>query len=347
MLLGVLLLISHAISPERMELVGNDTISFWPWAEKESKITSHSFSKSEIQCKYVLHESSPYAGFTLNPNISEFWDISKFKYVEIEIDSKNCSPFQFSLSYFIDGFSDSNRWQSLRMTLFPIYTVDKKRHQLAIRDIHTPTWWFRENNIQAKDIAPIDYRKLANIGVTNGENQQIDNEGTITVTSITFIGEEYISSSLITALILIYSSALALLFIYRKKRVGLPKMHKVALTSYADEEYERVASYMGEHFSRKNLTAGIVAEQTGVSTSKITHLLHSYRGQNYSQFLNTLRLEEAKRLLRETDRNVSEISSHVGYGYVNSFNRVFKEFEAKTPLEYRSTQQSKEKKPVT
>lgn len=334
---AILMVISHVNQPKHLDLFEKvSAVSFWPWAESKSKILSSSFDENGMECSYRLHESAPYAGFTVAPTDSKFWDISSYEYLEIGIDTAKSTTAQVSINYFLEGFSDEERWESLQITLLPLQSIYKDKYRIAIRDLITPTWWYRENNIQAKDVPPINYATVANIGFVNGEDQLPGSDNCIAITSLRFVAEEKISMALLLTLFLLYAGVLILFLLLKKRIVPLPKLNKLSLSNYVDEEYDRIATFMGENYTTKSLTAGMVAEQVGVSSAKVSQLIHSFRGQSYNQFLNSLRLKEAKRLLRETDRNVSDISSHVGYGYVNSFNRVFKEFEGTTPLEYRS-----------
>ena len=55
----------------------------------------------------------------------------------------------------------------------------------------------------------------------------------------------------------------------------------------------------------------------------------------FKQYLNKIRLSEAKRLLKETDRQIADIAYHVGYKNVTHFHRIFKQNEKISPNEYR------------
>ena len=48
-----------------------------------------------------------------------------------------------------------------------------------------------------------------------------------------------------------------------------------------------------------------------------------------------LRMEEAKKLLRQTDLNISDVSRQSGYADASSFARRFKQYAGVTPLQYR------------
>ena len=57
----------------------------------------------------------------------------------------------------------------------------------------------------------------------------------------------------------------------------------------------------------------------------------------FLNYLTRLRLEEAKRLMRDTRLSITEISERVGYASANSFTRAFKKIEHVTPTQYRES----------
>jgi YesN/AraC family two-component response regulator len=75
----------------------------------------------------------------------------------------------------------------------------------------------------------------------------------------------------------------------------------------------------------------------GVSASKITQILREKKNCSYKQYLNSIRLSEAKRLLLETDRNIVDIAQKVGYSNVTHFNRIFKTTEGISPRQFRTS----------
>lgn len=332
---------SHFATPDPLQLIPNEYgIEYWPWSEKDgsdsSKILDFATDGGGVHCSYKLHLRAPYAGFTMNPSDKKFWNISEYDYVEISFDKEVTESAQFTMAFFLDDFSDVQRWQSLRILSHIFYSVDKKTYRIPFRKLSTPMWWYRENNIQKGRVPDVNFSQLSNISFVNGEEQSSDEEHTIKITSLSFGKNPPISKALLFWCGVAYIVGVLIYLLWPSKGIALPALKRLSISNYADEEFDRVTSFMGQNFQEKGLSLGRVSEQTGVSTSKITTLLKRFRGESYNQFLNVLRLEEAKRLLRETDRNVSEISALVGYGYVNSFNRVFKEAEGRTPLEYRA-----------
>ena len=58
-------------------------------------------------------------------------------------------------------------------------------------------------------------------------------------------------------------------------------------------------------------------------------------GENLSDFIQKEKIDEAKRLLRYTDKSLIAISSYLGFSSQSHFNRIFKSITGKTPKEYR------------
>ncbi len=56
-----------------------------------------------------------------------------------------------------------------------------------------------------------------------------------------------------------------------------------------------------------------------------------------SDFILNEKTEEAKRLLRYSDKSVAAISAYLGFSSSGHFSRVFKKYAGITPNEYRET----------
>lgn len=96
----------------------------------------------------------------------------------------------------------------------------------------------------------------------------------------------------------------------------------------------RVTDWMAEHLSEEfSLTR--VAEQTGMSAFHFTRLFKRATGVPPSQYQIKLRMDAARRLLRETNRSVIAIGNEVGYSNPSHFARLFRKETGLTPSEYR------------
>lgn len=87
--------------------------------------------------------------------------------------------------------------------------------------------------------------------------------------------------------------------------------------------------YLLAHLS-EDLSVNTIAASLGVSKTKLYEACALYYGRPIGEHIRTLRLEQAKKLLRETDMPVTLISDTVGFADYNYFCRVFKK-EVGTP----------------
>lgn len=78
-----------------------------------------------------------------------------------------------------------------------------------------------------------------------------------------------------------------------------------------------------------------LSEQLNLSAVQIHRILQKVYGKSFRKIVASLRIENAKILLSETDMPVSEISFAVGYHVLHNFYTVFKDENNMTPLQYR------------
>lgn len=92
-------------------------------------------------------------------------------------------------------------------------------------------------------------------------------------------------------------------------------------------------------FIRENLASNIdlhiIARQVGMAPHHLHRTFRSIHGVTPYQWIMALRLEEAKRLLCETELPVSRICDRVGYSSVPSFTRLFASRFGKAPAFFR------------
>jgi two-component system, response regulator YesN len=78
-----------------------------------------------------------------------------------------------------------------------------------------------------------------------------------------------------------------------------------------------------------------VARTTGVSTFRIAHLIKEQTGKSVIRHVHFLRIQEAKRLLEETNKDCAEIALDVGFCDQSYFTRQFKRYTGVPPGHYR------------
>ncbi len=99
---------------------------------------------------------------------------------------------------------------------------------------------------------------------------------------------------------------------------------------------EKAISYIGNTYSDLDLSLDSVAEELYISPYYLSHVFKDELGMTFIEFLTKVRLEEAKKLLRNGNQNMIEIAEKVGYANSSYFSKVFKKHEGVTPTNYKA-----------
>ncbi|GIQ65577.1 hypothetical protein PACILC2_41450 [Paenibacillus cisolokensis] len=98
---------------------------------------------------------------------------------------------------------------------------------------------------------------------------------------------------------------------------------------------ERAKKYLSEHY-RDDVKASEIAEWLKITPSYFSLLFKQSTGKSFKEYMNELRMEQAKHLLATTHEKVFEIANEVGYKEYKYFVSVFKSYTGMTPKEYRA-----------
>lgn len=86
---------------------------------------------------------------------------------------------------------------------------------------------------------------------------------------------------------------------------------------------------------RQPLSLSAVAQQVNLSASWFAALFRQETGRPFTEYVQELRLRQAKQLLRETDKKVYEVACDVGIPNAKYFSRLFCEAFGMSPAEYK------------
>lgn len=98
---------------------------------------------------------------------------------------------------------------------------------------------------------------------------------------------------------------------------------------------ENAMHYMNMHYKEADLNMSMLADYLQISSVTLAVEFKNETGVSPSDYLGSLRMEQAKKLLKETDLLIKEISLAVGYEDDHVFMRRFKKYTGKTPGQYR------------
>jgi AraC-like DNA-binding protein len=91
-------------------------------------------------------------------------------------------------------------------------------------------------------------------------------------------------------------------------------------------------------YRQNDLRLEKLASEMNVSRHHLSQLLNEQAGMNFFEYINHLRIHEAKQLLGQTSKkelNIIDVAYTVGFNNKVSFNTTFKKITGKTPTEFR------------
>jgi len=100
------------------------------------------------------------------------------------------------------------------------------------------------------------------------------------------------------------------------------------------DRISEIVRYMNKHYM-EDLSLQQMAEKFYISPYYLSRLFKEATGFTFVEYLNNVRVKEAKKLLESSSLKVNQISRKVGFGSVTHFGRVFKEISGHAPLYYR------------
>lgn len=137
---------------------------------------------------------------------------------------------------------------------------------------------------------------------------------------------------------LVYIAGTSLFRIYPQAvRIIRPAGAESGITGDEKEIAEKIENllrlekiYHEPSYSRSDL-----ARELEVAESVVSRVINLHFGKSFPQLLNEKRVDDAKRLLKETTASIKVIANEVGFNSTASFNRVFKDMTGVNPSDYR------------
>ncbi len=102
---------------------------------------------------------------------------------------------------------------------------------------------------------------------------------------------------------------------------------------------QNILNYCSLNFT-SDLSLDDVAQSLHLSKYYISYLFNNKLGIGFNNYINSLRVEAVCDLLKESDKNMADISQEAGFSSIRSFNRAFTQMMGITPSEYRKTRKT-------
>ncbi len=98
---------------------------------------------------------------------------------------------------------------------------------------------------------------------------------------------------------------------------------------------DRIKEYIKNNYMDSSLSLSKISEQFKISESYFSYLFKEVTKENFSDYLEKIRMDKATELLSTTSMNIADIAKEVGYNNTASFRRAFKRLGNITPAEVR------------
>ncbi|MBQ8506852.1 MAG: helix-turn-helix domain-containing protein [Clostridia bacterium] len=103
-------------------------------------------------------------------------------------------------------------------------------------------------------------------------------------------------------------------------------------------------AFLQENYSMEELGIGMVAKRVNLSPSWLSAKFKEEMGMGISEFLNSIRIQHAREMLRNGDYMIYEVSEKTGFASSQYFSKIFKQFTGMTPNEYRRKSKNTQRK---
>jgi two-component system response regulator YesN len=111
-----------------------------------------------------------------------------------------------------------------------------------------------------------------------------------------------------------------------------------SLLAEADSEDHRLVRQVEDFVARnyrRDISVKEVADLVRLSPNYFSHLFKKTTGASFTEYVNAVRVAQARRLLAESDLKIYEIAETVGYTDYKYFSAVFAKLAGASPSRYR------------
>jgi two-component system response regulator YesN len=106
--------------------------------------------------------------------------------------------------------------------------------------------------------------------------------------------------------------------------------------SSGNDAVQKARQYIDRHYRDEELTLRTAADAVGLSAPYLSAVFKRETGQNFSEYLTSVRIQHAKDLLCCTSKLICEVSYEVGFRDYRYFSQIFKKHTGQTPREFQS-----------
>lgn len=100
---------------------------------------------------------------------------------------------------------------------------------------------------------------------------------------------------------------------------------------------QQVQQFVDHNYTNPDLNVSMIGEHFEMKATYLSKLFRDHIGEGLLDYINRMRIDQAKALLRDQPITLEEIAGQSGFQSLNTFIRIFKKIEGMTPGQYRNT----------
>lgn len=313
----------------------------------KSQIEEFAFDKKRLKLKYLLQEGAPnpmvFFSFTLGTTEKPL-DLSDCHSITLQIKEATPERTVLFIKTFLPGVSRTEakdaitlRHNQYTMPLSP----GRRQYTIQLKDFGTQSWWLDTVKLRQELLPAETFQKVVSFDMQfnrTSSDYQLHRHEQITVEKICFHRNPSPLCYFLFGLMITYLAWLMLVLLRRRNPREPPLLLQgkpLEVTMHREQELLQVKEFIEANYGLADISTRMIAQRLGLSSARVNELLKEEYQLTFKQLINKLRIEEAKRLLRETDLRITEIAVSIGFNNATYFNNLFKSFEQTTPSDYR------------
>lgn len=197
-------------------------------------------------------------------------------------------------------------------------------YQRAAASVHSYIGYLQKYNCSKIIVRYNIYSLIATILMDSGDYISQSTRDTV---------ESYLSTSLTCDSLEEYEAHIGRLLHY------LCEQSDVLTDNVQDREQQmvkKIKNYVENYYSDYSLNVTAVADAIDLSPNYMSKIFKNSTGEGLLSYINNVRINHAKELLRTTTINIDEIALMVGFSNTRSFRRNFQNLTGITATDYRS-----------
>jgi len=125
-----------------------------------------------------------------------------------------------------------------------------------------------------------------------------------------------------------------ILLLLREFLISMVERKNDKKLSIKDRFFINITNYLKENVEKK-ISSKDVSKLFRISQNYLQKIVKTYTGYSFTRYFNGMKIDYAKKLLKETTLQIKEIAGKLGIYDINYFSRLFKKIEGIPPSKYR------------